>query len=199
MYRPLKLLMRRSRFLFLAGVVCAVVSLLISFLTPLEYKASAQVLIISQSRYGVDPYTVVKSAERVGENLAQVMKTTDFYKKVKSQTQYDLDWSRFDKLKENKKRKLWQKSVEPSVVYGTGVLNISTYHPDKAQAKMLAAATAQALVEKGWEYVGGDVAIKLVNDPVVGILPSRPNLLLNALAGFLVGLLAAGVLVIYKR
>lgn len=75
-------------------------SLLVSLLFPLEYRADAQALIISKSRYGVDPYTVVKSAERVGENLVQVIGTKDFYDKVMLQTGYSIDRTKFDNVSE---------------------------------------------------------------------------------------------------
>ena len=73
---------KRWKVIFLAGLVFSFVALVISIILPLQYRADAQVLIISKSRYGVDPYTVVKSAERVGENLTQIMKSNDFYNKV---------------------------------------------------------------------------------------------------------------------
>ena len=66
------------------GVVFALLSLLVSVFFPPYYSAATQVLIISRDRYGVDPYTQSKAAERIGENLAQVMQTTDFISKVMS-------------------------------------------------------------------------------------------------------------------
>jgi capsular polysaccharide biosynthesis protein len=180
---------KNARFILFSGIIFAVIALLVSFLFPLEYRADAQVLIISKSRYGVDPYTVVKSAERVGENMLQVMKTSDFMNKTRAQEGFFIDWSRFDDLSERRRRKLWQKSVKGSVVFGTGVLNVSAYSTNKLQAQYLAAAASSALVSRGWEYVGGDVTIKVVNNPVVSKWPVRPNLLLNTFIGFVLGIL----------
>ena len=84
---PFKVLVSRYRLIIFSGLVVGLglilFFLILSFVRvmPLEYRADAQALIISQSRYGVDPYTAAKSAERVGENLIQVMKTDDFYQK----------------------------------------------------------------------------------------------------------------------
>ncbi|MBU2542481.1 hypothetical protein KJ785_02905 [Patescibacteria group bacterium] len=186
-HSPIKLLKKRWKIMVFAGLLVSVLTLVVLMLFPLKYRADAQVLIISKSRYGVDPYTVVKSAERVGENISQIVKTNDFYEKVMSQPGYNLDKSSFDRLPEKKKRKFWQKTVNTSVVYGTGVLNVNVYHKDKEQAKLLASAVANTLVTKGWEYVGGDVAMKVVNDAVVSNYPVKPNLILNAILGFLVG------------
>ncbi|MFA6427659.1 MAG: hypothetical protein WCW16_04445 [Candidatus Magasanikbacteria bacterium] len=195
---PLHTLLRRWKLLFVFGLIVGILSAGATFLFPLSYRADAQVLIISQSRYGVDPYTVVRSAERVGENIAQVMRTNDFYQKVKEQTSYVIDWNYFEKLNEREKRKLWGKTIVPSVVYGTGVLQVSAYHPNPDQANQLAGAAISALASKGWEYVGGDVAIKVVNDPVVSKWPVRPNVALNAVLGFVVGVLLTGLVVVKK-
>jgi len=78
----LALLTKRWKLIVAVGLIFSVASLGVTMLFPLEYRADAEVFIISKSRYGVDPYTVVKSAERVGENIAQVMKTDDFLAKV---------------------------------------------------------------------------------------------------------------------
>lgn len=189
---PVKLLAVRWRLIVFAGVIVAVsVALLIYLLSivklmPLEYRADAQVLIISQSRYGVDPYTAAKSAERVGENLAQVIKTNDFYQKVVAQSS-GLDLIKFNKLNERERRDLWQKTVSANVVYGTGVLNIGAFNQNPEQAKQWASAAAGALASRGWEYVGGDVIIKVVNEPLVTKFPVRPNLMLYGLFGFVIG------------
>ncbi len=201
---PVKLLAVRWRLIVFVGIVVAAAVVLVLWLLslvklmPLEYRADAQVLIISQSRYGVDPYTAAKSAERVGENLTQVIKTNDFYQKVVAQSS-GLDLTKFNKLNERERRDLWQKTVSANVVYGTGVLNISAFNQDPEQAKQWASAAAGALASKGWEYVGGDVIIKVVNEPLVTKFPVRPNLVLYAFLGFVIGALISMGLVLRKN
>lgn len=199
MHHPLRILTRQWKLLIFIGIIVAGLSAGISFLFPVEYRADAQVLIISKTRTGVDPYTTVKSAERVGENIAAVMKTSDFYEKVKAQTAYSIDWERFTNTSERKRRKLWKKSIAPSVSYGTGVLNVSAYGPNKSEALQLAGASTRALVEQGWEYVGGDVTIKVINNPVVTKWPARPNMLVNAIVGFVMGIILMGLAVLARR
>ncbi len=198
-HSPLNLLLKRWKAIFVFGLIVGAVSVAVSFLFPLEYRADAQVLIISRSRTGVDPYTVVKSAERVGENVAQVMKTNDFFEKVMVQPGYSLDQSKFAGITERKKRKLWQKTVQTSVVYGTGILNISAYDTDPQVAIDYAGAAADTLSARGWEYVGGDVTIKVVNQPVASKWPARPNLPVNFAAGFVVGLALMSLLTLRKH
>ncbi len=183
----------------LLGLLVSVIAGGVTFLWPLQYRADAQVLIISKSRYGVDPYTVVKSAERVGENLVEIMKTDDFLTKVRATPGFNLDWSAFDSLNERQKRKAWPKMVTGSVVYGTGVLNVSAYHQNPDTAKQLSGAVAQTLADKAWEYVGGDVILKVVNTPVATRFPVKPNPFVNAGLGFIAGALLAALIIARPR
>jgi capsular polysaccharide biosynthesis protein len=193
------ILKQRFKTIFFLGLLVGIVSVLASLLFPLEFRADAQVLIISRSRYGVDPYTVAKSAERIGESIAQVVSTNDFYNKVIAQPQYTLDLSKFTDVNERVKRKRWDEAVDASVVYGTGVLNISAYHKVPDQARQLAGAVADTLIAHAVDYVGGDVSFKILNQPVSTAIPVRPNLLINFGAGFLLGALLAVFWVLKKR
>lgn len=197
-HSPSKMLAKRWKAIALAGLAVAFVSFVASVAIPPEYRADAQVLIISRSRYGVDPYTVVKSAERIGENLVQLVKTDDFYQKV-AQPQNSLDLSRFLNVDERTRRKRWARSVNASVVFGTGVLNVSAYHRNPEEAERFAGAAAAALVAYGAEYVGGDVSLKIVNQPIATRFPARPNVLVNAVAGFVVGVLLMSLLAVRRR
>ena len=188
-------LKKRWKFIFLIGLFVAALSFGASLLWPLKYRADAQVLIISKTRAGVDPYTVVKSAERVGENLVEVMKTDDFMQKVRAVEGYQLDWSQLDALNERQKRRAWPKMVNGSVVYGTGMVNVSVYHQDSALAKRFAGAVSQALSSQAWEYVGGDVILKVVNSPIATRWPVQPNIPVNAALGFIAGTLLAAFMV----
>jgi len=197
-HSPAQILRKRWRLVVFSGVLLAVLSFTILLVVPLAYRADAQILIISKSRYGIDPYTAVKSAERVGENLVQVVGTNDFFNKVMYQSNYNLDKSLYTNVSEKNKRKNWEKSVSASMVYGSGVLNISAYGKTKDIATQLAGASAAALVAGGWEYVGGDVDFKIVNEPVVTDYPVRPNLPVNAVAGFIIGMVLMSAVVLRK-
>ncbi len=198
MFNNFKKAQRKWKKIISISVLFAFIGFTLSFSFPLQYRADAQVLIISQTRQGVDPFTVARSAERIGQNLVEVMGTGDFFNKVKINSGQKVDWSFLDGLTEREKRKLWKKTVAPSVSYGTGVLNISTYHTDPVQAVALASAVSDALIKKGWEYVGGDVNIKLVNHPVATPWPVRPNIALNTLLGFILGFFISSVSILRK-
>lgn len=193
-----KELFTRWKLVLFVGFLFAAIAAGLSFLLPFEYRADAQVLIISQSRFGVDPYTVVKSAERIGENLVQIMYTDDFYQKVIAQSAGAIDTAPFDALDAQKKREAWTKTLSPSVVYGTSLLNISVYNTDKDEALDIARATVDTLKSRGWEYVGGDVIIREVNAPAVTDMPVRPNIILNALIGAFIGVIIMSFAILRK-
>ena len=185
----LHILSRSMQKLCIGALIGALVATGISFIFPVQYRADAQVYIISHSRFGVDPYTVAKSAERIGENLSQVMKSNDFYEKVMQNKNFDLDKSYFENTTDRNKRKHWEKSIDASVVFGTSVLNVSAYHHNPEEAKKYAAAIMDTLITRGTEYVGDDVTLKLLNQPLVTRLPVRPNFLMNAIFGCIFGFL----------
>ncbi len=195
----LRLLKRRWKFIITSGVFLAIVTTALTFIFPLQHRADAQVFIISQSRQGVDPYTTIKSAERIGENLAQIISTDDFFQKVITREGSDINKNYFFDKTDRQRRKLWKKTLNGSVVFGTGVFNLSVYHQDPNQANKIVGAAAGALVSEGWQYVGGDVIIKLVNQPSVTKYPVRPNLILNILLGFIIGVLLSGLMVVKKK
>lgn len=182
------------------GVFFAVLSLGVSLFFPQQYSASSQVLIILRDRAGVDPYTQVKAAERIGENLAQVMGTTDFYGKVMNDGSATFDKSVWQNLDDRELRKKWSKDVTAQMAYGSSLLNITVYSKTKEDVAMLSKAVTDVVSTRGWEYVGGDVAIKVVNSALVSRWPARPNYIVNAVVGLVLGVLLAGWWVVrYKK
>jgi len=195
----LSLLQKHLRLIISWGVVFALLSLLVSVFFPPYYSATTQVLIISRDRSGVDPYTQAKSAERIGENLAQIMQTTDFLNKVMTSGAASFDKTRWQNLSDRDLRKQWQRDVEGAMAYGSSLLNIKVYSRTKDDAKAFAIAVTETVSSRGWEYVGGDVAIKVVNDPLISRFPARPNYIINALVGFVLGLLLSSWWVVVYR
>jgi capsular polysaccharide biosynthesis protein len=80
------------------------------------------------------------------------------------------------------------------------LLEVTAYALGQDNALALSNAVTKTLVAHGWEYSGGDVAIKQVDSALVSRLPARPNIIVNAAIGLLVGgFLAALWIVRYKR
>jgi len=193
------MLFHHTRLIFVWGVLIAMLSVAVSLLFPWKYSAQSQVLIISRDRSGVDPYTQSKAAERIGENLAQVMQTDDFKGKVLENPSATFDKTRWSNLSDRKQKKQWQKDVVGQMLYGTSLMNITVYS-SKDDVLPLASAVTETLTTHGWEYVGGDVAIKTVNQPIVSQWITKPNIILNAVLGFFAGMVLSSAWVIkYKR
>lgn len=180
------------------GIIFALLGGAVSLLFPMQYSAVSQVLIISRSMSGVDPYTQSKSAQQVGENLAELIKTTDFYSKVVNSGS-TFDRSIWQNLNDRNRRKKWQSDVRPSVVYGTSLLRLQTYSYTLEEAKNFNDAVAATVVSRGTDYVGGDIILKQVDDPLVSRFPTRPNVIINSAAGFLIGALLASLWVMKYR
>lgn len=194
-----EILGRNFKLIFTWGVLVAVFSAGISLLFPWKYSAQSQVLIISRDRAGVDPYTQSKSAERIGDNLTQVMQTADFMQKVMDTPNTSFDKSRWQNLTDRKMRKQWQKDVVGEMQYGSSIMKITVYST-KDDVASLATAVTDAVVGHGWEYVGGDVALKTVSAPLVSRWIAKPNIALNLTFGFLAGVILSGAWFIkYQR
>lgn len=183
----ISLIFKHWKLIFFWGLFMASITIGVSFVLPRQYSAESQILIITRDRYGVDPYTQAKAAERVGENLAQIMKTADFYNKViASEFTFDRDsWKNIST--ERLRRKNWQKDVLANVVYGTSLMKVTVYRDTPLEAVALSNAVTQTITSRGWEYIGGDVVIKVVGDSLASRWYARPNFAMNGLFGFLVG------------
>ncbi|HBW73738.1 MAG: hypothetical protein UX20_C0014G0008 [Candidatus Magasanikbacteria bacterium GW2011_GWC2_45_8] len=178
-----------------AAIVGALIAVLVSVFLPQEYAATTKLLVIPKVNLGVDPYTAVKSGERINQTLSEVIRTTSFFDKVMSASGFQIDQSPYQTT-EQKKRKRWERAVSPTVLSGTSLLSVTAFDTDQKQAEVLAGAVAFVLQTRGTEYTGADVEIKVVDTPVLSRFPVRPNYVLNLIFGALVfGLIAAGNLV----
>ncbi len=183
---------KHVQLLLVWGFLLASIAGVASFFLPRQYSAVSQVLIISRDQAGVDPYTQAKAAERVGENLAGVMGTTDFFSKV-IQSPDVISFMNNSPLwkqeSDDRSRRIkWGDDVKGRMIYGTSIMQITVYAETRESAVVLSNAVTKTVVSQGWEYVGGDVTIKAVNNPLVSRFPSRPNLPLNMGVGFLAGM-----------
>lgn len=183
----LHIIIKHARFILVWGVVFAVAVLGVSFFLSRYYSAEAKLLIIMRGGTGIDAYTQSKAADLAGENLAQVIRTQDFYSKVIESGSVDLDRTRWQDLSERRRRRAWAKDIQASVNYGTGVLNLRVYGLGAVDTAALSHAVVNTLVTRGWEYTGSDVSIRVLDSPLVSYFPARPNFILNTLAGFGLG------------
>lgn len=180
--------MKHLKSILALGVIFGLVALLVIMFFPKYYSAGSQLLIVNRSFNSTDPYTQVKAAERIGENLAKVVDTTDFYKKTLLTSQ-SFDKEYWQGLEERNRREKWSQNVKVSMNYNSALMNVTTYAKTKEEAVNLNLAVSQVLTGRSADYVGTDVALKTVNDPLVSRFFVRPNLILSVFVGFVFGVL----------
>ena len=180
-----------------AALVACLLTLAISFVRPLEYTSAMTLLIVQKNSGTLDPYTVFKSVELIGDNLSQIIYTSAFFDRV-MQTDPSINQNIFSK-NEATKRAEWSKMVAASVTRGTGFLKLTIYHPDVTEARKIGTAISNVLIQDGWRYVNADIEIRLVDAPLQSRWPMRPNLLVNAVLGLLAGALGGSLYVLWRH
>ena len=187
-----QLLERHWKTIAVSAVLVMVAAAALSFVRPLEYSSTMRLLIIQKAGVNLDPYTAIRSAERIADNLSQVIYTSVFYDKVTA-AGFSIDRSYFEPV-ESKRRQQWSDMVSTQVTHETGFLQISVYHKDKEQASEIARAIAFVLTTEGNQFIGGrDLEIRLVDTPLQSRFPVRPNIPLNAFLGAVIGVILSSL------
>ncbi len=175
-------------------------SLVITFVQPLKYSSTVRLLVLQDVGSTVDAYTATRSEERIAENLTNIIYFTTFFDQVMN-AGFSIDAKSFP-TQDYKRRREWAKTVSASVSRGSGLLSITAYARDVADAEQLARAVAFVLTEHADEYnSGGAVQVKLIDAPLNSRYPVKPNVFANAVSGLVLGGLVgcAYVLVGYER
>ncbi len=168
------------------GIVVGLLAMILApIVSPLKYGAQARVLVTPHAIPGVDPYTSSKAAERIAQNVAQIVGTSEFFNRVIS-VSVGVDGNYFPK-DELTRRKLWNQTIEASVVYNTGILQITAYHPDKQQAEAIATAVSYVLTQAGNDFAVNAADFRLIDRAIGSKYPSKPNFPALGVGGFLAG------------
>lgn len=187
MHSFLQNLIKHWKIVFGFMLIGAILGLIGSLVQPLKYSSTVSLLIVPKNVSTVDPYTALRSIDRIADSLSQVVYTSTFFDKVMARNTA-IDQSQFS-ADELKKRKKWRTTVAASVNRGTGLMKLTAYHVQAAQARTLVESVAEVLMAEGWQYVGGDLEIKLVDAPLESRFPVHPYI-----PGMIVGGTIAGAL-----
>jgi capsular polysaccharide biosynthesis protein len=193
-----KILRKNWELVALVTGLAIVIALVVSLVSPFQYSASTQILIIQKQEKNLDAYTATKSAERIGKNLASIISTSSFYNEViESNSSIS---SKFP-TDSTERRKAWKKNIQADVIPESGILQIKVYDVDRSYASQLVRSIAYVLVNKGAEYHGGgtDVEIKVVDDVYISKYPDRPNIVLNLGIALIAGILLGSYWVIMRE
>ncbi|HBD04940.1 TPA: hypothetical protein DCZ32_00595 [Candidatus Uhrbacteria bacterium] len=194
---PFSILASAKQPIIFFAVFGLLLALLFSFLRPLLYSSTVRLLVIQQLGT-VDAYTAGRSAERIADDLATAVYTTDFYELVMA-SGLGIDKNYFG-TDEIKKRKKWGEAVSTSVSRGSGFLTIKVFHEDVSQAEQIGRGVASVLTTEGWKYTGGgNITISLVDAPLNSRWPVKPNIPANAFSGLVLGLLAGSGYVLLRE
>lgn len=183
----IKVLKRDWKFVIFSAFLIAALTFAISaFMTP-KYETKASILVIQkQPEDKVDAFSAAKSAEYLSEIFSKIIFTDSFIDDVlKSpigvKNQYSVD-------KEERKKE-WEKEVKAKKINNTGIIEVTVYDPSLRESQKLAEAIAWNLSNNNSKYHGGGdkISVNLVDGPTVSKNPV-PNVWINALLGFLVGI-----------
>ncbi|OGL69900.1 hypothetical protein A3C17_04515 [Candidatus Uhrbacteria bacterium RIFCSPHIGHO2_02_FULL_53_13] len=198
-HRITTVLTRYKTTVLLFAVAGLLLGTVLSFVRPLEYRASTR-LLITQGTLSADAYTASRSAERIADDLAQIVFTSTFFEQVMD-AGYNIDKDQFppEETQGAKRRKKWSRTVGASVTRGTGLLTVSVFHKDPKQARQIAEAISFVLTQRGWQYTSGkDITVRQVDASLVTKYPVRPNIPANAFVGLVLGALVGGVFVVVR-
>lgn len=191
----IRLFVRSWRQLVIVTLVGGILALLFSVAQPLRYSSTERVLITQTNSAGVDPYTAIKSTERIAQNLSEIVYTTSFFNAVMANSQIDPAYFPKDVID---RQNLWKKTIETAVSSGTGVMSIVAYHTDRNQATELAVRVAQQLATITPNYFGYSVRVQIIDDPLPSRFFAKPDFLKNALFGLIVGFLLGSIWILGK-
>lgn len=182
-----KLIKKKKRTIWSWLFVFLVLGSVITFTQPLKYGAKSKLLVIQQTRE-VDPYTVSKSNEYLGGLFSQIIYSSSFYDLVTA-SPYNIDQSYFGGNAVRQK-KVWQKTVSAKTEGNTGIIDITVYHPDPNQAKQIALAVNDVLINKNFNYqgMGDSVRINIIDQPLLSNYPINPNPVANMIVTIVLGL-----------
>lgn len=182
---PIALLRRSWPALVFGGLLGALLAGLLSFTQPLEYSSTVRLLITQPGATNTDPYTILKSNERIAQNLSQLLYTSSFFENILTQAQgIDRDFFPVD---EYDRRRAWSRSIGTTVEPGSGLMLVTIFHPNRTQAHALVQAATEELAKQAPNFFGYSVRVQVIDAPLDSRWIARPNFLNNALAGLVLG------------
>ncbi len=191
-----RLFTRSWRLIALSTLVGIVLAIGFSLVQPLRYSSSVRLLITYTNVTGLDPYTAVKSTERIAQNLSEIIYTTSFFNAVMASGGIDTSYFPSDEIS---KRAKWRETVETSVSAGTGVMTVTAYHPNRDQATAIVVRVAQEIANQAPNFFGYSVRVQIIDDPLPSRFFAKPDFLQNAIFGAIIGLLASSAWVLGRR
>jgi len=185
--QPIRNLLASWKALTGLGVAGALLALAVSFLQPLQYTSTVRLLITQPGSINVDAFTVLKSNERIAQNLSQLLRTSTFFENILAQSQ-GVDPDYFPAA-EYERRAAWNRSISTSVDTGSGLMTVSVYHKDVTQARGLVVAASNEIAKQAPNYFGSAIRVQVIDSPLDSRWFARPNFINNAMYGLFTGIM----------
>ncbi len=167
-----------------------------SFVLPKQYSSTMRLLVVQSQTAGLDPYTAVKSTEQIASNVRELMYTSLVANRVLASTiSFDAGYFSQD---EYRRRQEWRRSIDVGVTPGTGIVTITAYHPQRAQAEVLVQGVAQEVMTQTPNY-GLNAQARVIDTPLPSRWFARPNVLQNAFYGAVIGGFLALISLIFEQ
>ncbi len=171
-----QLVRNRKKTIVAIMAIFLVIGAVVIFSQRFKYSSSSQVLVVQEYNRTVDAYTASKSSEYLSSVLANVITSNSFFTKVK-EAGFGIDTDYFG-TEAKDEMKTWQETVSAKSLNDSGIIAISVYHPDRAQAEKIVRSINYVLMTQHTAYHGsGDsVKIRLIDQPITSKFPVKPNI-----------------------
>ena len=156
-----------------------------------KYSSKSQLLVVQEYDRSVDAYTASKSNEYLSSVLADVVVSNSFFTKV-MESGFEVNGSYFgDTTKDQMKE--WNRTVSARSINDSGIISVTVYHPNRAEAEKIDRAINYVLMTQNTAYHGsGDaVKVRLIDQPISSSFPVRPDIALTLGLAIALGFLAS--------
>lgn len=188
------LTLRNFKTLLLIAVLLTAISLAVSLFQTPKYKASAKLLVVFQEKDATS-FDANRTSGYVTNVLSEVAYSNSFINAV-----FESDTNIKDELGADivKRQNNWKDTAVIRAEDTKGIIAIDVLHRDRDQAKRLAQAITQVLTTKHQNYHGAGelVTIRVIDAPAVSNRYAQPNIPLNALLGFVIGIIVGATFII---
>jgi len=168
------------------------VALIATFAQPLKYGTQAKLLVVQSFGAEADPYAASRLNEYLSGLLVQVISSESFFNQTLD-AGFSIERNYFSGTRQQQIKR-WEKTIDARSSYDSGIIILTVYHPDKAQAENIANAAIYTLKTTNSFYHSiPNVSVRTIDSPSTSRWPVRPNVVLNAAAGLAFGLLASGL------
>lgn len=180
------------------GLLFAVVGAVVSLAKESVYESSSRVKVTIKPRPGQDVLSALRAESLLAENLAIVVNSQNFLDLVATENESVLKLlpkEQFARLK------WWRQAIKAQAEGQNGILRIQAESNKPETAHLLALAATQTLLKNINRYHGaeeGEIALQVLDFPLVSAEPAAPQPFINIIGGMLVGGLLGFIFILLR-